>query len=322
MYIWTKTKKTLSIATFLISFVLFMCSDCKIANAQGYNIEVSPAKVNLEVKPGETYIQTFRVGNFSGATKKLYFYTQDFTISNESGTPLFLDNVDPNSNTYSLTKWVELPQTEVEIEDEEFAEIEVKITVPEDAEAGGHYAAFFTQTERPEGGSGASVGSIGRIGALMLLNVPGDVDENINLVKFLTDKGIYFEDNPKITFTTVLKNKGNVHAIPTGIIFVSGGNNFKNRNLIFNQQQGAILPDTPDREITTSFDVVKSGTFPPIGKFNANLVVSYGTQNYEVNGHTEFWLIPIKFTVLVLLALLALAFVLWRTVVSYRKERE
>jgi len=312
----------MNISLFLITFVALFGVKPNLAHAQSYNIEVSPAKVNLKVEPGKTYTQSFRIGNFSGSTKKLYFYTQDFTISNDAGTPMFLENVDPNSNTYSLTKWIDLPQTEVEIEDESFEDIEVKINIPEDAEAGGHYAAFFTQTEKPEGETGSAIGSVGRIASLILLNVPGNVDEDLDLVSFFANKGVYFEDNPKVTFTTVLKNKGNVHAIPTGVIFVSGGNNFNNRNLIYNQQQGAVLPDAPDRKIEQSFDVVKSSSFPPIGKFNANLIVKYGSQNYELNDHTEFWLIPIKFTVIVLLALLALIFILWRTALSFKKEKQ
>lgn len=292
----------------------------KESYAQNYNIEVSPAKVNLEVEPGETYTQTFRVGNYSGAEKTLYFYTQDFTVENEEGTPLFLENTDPDNISYSLTKWVSISEEELTLENEEVKEVEVEITIPEEAEAGGHYAAFFTQTENPQTIDTSAIGSVGRIASLMLVNVPGDVEENIELKEFFTNKKYYFESDPKIEFTTILANEGNVHAIPTGVVFVSGGQNFKNKNIIYNQKQGAVLPNAPDRKITESFVANTLGNFPPVGKFKANLLVKYGSQNYEINSQTEFWLLPAKFLAVVGVVVLTVIFMIWRTLVSFKKK--
>lgn len=290
------------------------------ALAQNYNIEVSPAKVNLEVEPGETYTQTFRVGNYSGSEKTLYFYTQDFTVENEEGTPLFLENADPENLSYSLTKWVKISEESLTLENEEVKEIEVEISIPDEAESGGHYAAFFTQTENPQTIDTSAIGSVGRIASLMLVNVPGDVEENIELKEFFTNKKYYFESEPKIEFTTTLANEGNVHAIPTGVIFVSGGKNFKNKNIIYNQKQGAVLPNAPDRKITESFVANTLGNLPPVGKFKANLLVKYGNQNYEINSQTEFWLLPAKFLAVVTLIALAVIFMVWRTLLSFKKR--
>lgn len=292
-------------------------------NAQGFNIEVSPGKVNLVVKQGDTYKQVFRIGNYSGAKKTLYIYVQDFTVINEQGTPTFFENNDTDfeeASRYALSQWVSLPTDSIVLENDQAVEIEAEIAIPQDAEAGGHYGAFFVQTESPTQ-QGTAIGSVGRIASLMLVNVPGDVKEEIIISKAMTDKPVYWEEYPKVQFITYLKNNGNVHGIPVGAFNLTGGYGFKSKSVIYNQDQGAVLPGAPERKISQTFSMEKSHSFiPPIGKFTIDLVSRYGTSNLPLETRIFFWVLPVKFITVVSLATVLTLFVLWRALVSFKKR--
>lgn len=318
-------KKTITIIlTTLILFatvIFFSRTTSASGTGGGFNIEVSPGKLNLSIEPGTTYKQIFRIGNYSGANRTLYFYVQDFTVINEQGTPTFFENkdLDENAKRFALSQWVSLPVESLEVENNKVVEIEADIEVPENAEAGGHYGAFFVQTQAPTS-EGTAIGSIGRIASLMLINVPGDVDEKIVIKDAYTDKKVYFSDDPKITFVTMLKNEGNVHGIPLGAFNISGGFGAKNKSVIYNQDQGAVLPGAPERKIDETFKLDAKGSIvPPIGKFTIDLISRYGTNNLPLETTIFFWLLPVRFIAVATLTALVAIFIIWRAIVSFKK---
>ncbi len=287
------------------------------------NIELSPAKINITVDPGESFTQTFRIGNYSGSAQTLYIFMRDFTVINEQGTPDFFENsqLDEEARKFALSQWVDLPVSSVDIPNNVVAEVDAIINIPEDAEAGGHYGAFFVQTQAPEA-QGTAIGSVVQITSLMLINVPGDIEENITITSAATDKSVYFEENPKITFTTLLKNEGSVHGIPVGAFNVSGGKGAKEKAIIYNQNQGAVLPGAPERKISETFSLDKKegSLIPPIGKFTIELQARYGTSNLPLETTAIFWLLPAKFIAVATLVTLVGIFVLWRVFMSFKKE--
>ncbi|OGC45455.1 hypothetical protein A2V49_03395 [candidate division WWE3 bacterium RBG_19FT_COMBO_34_6] len=312
-----------AIFTSAILFASFLLSHkLKAQTTGGFNIELSPGKVNLSVDPGKSYVQKFSIGNYSGAKRTLYIFMQDFTVFNETGTPTFFENKNTQNEDlakFSLSQWVKLPTDKIELENNEVKEVEATITIPENAEAGGHYGAFFVQTESPEN-QGTAIASIGRLVSLMLVNVPGDVKEDIRITKAYTDKQIYFNDNPQVELITYLKNEGSVHGIPLGAFYVGGGYGGKNRSFIYNQDQGAVLPGAPERKLSQSFTLEKAGAIvPPIGKFTIDLVARYGSKNFPIETTIIFWLLPIKFIAAASLTIIIGAFILWRALVSFKK---
>lgn len=317
-------KLTLSLLALLIIVPVLFLSLSKVYGQQprASNIELSPAKINEVVNPGTTFTQTFRIGNYSGSDQTLFIFMRDFTVINEQGTPDFFENsqLDEEARRFALSQWVELPADSINVKNNTVAEVEAVITVPEDAEAGGHYGAFFVQTQAPEA-QGTAIGSVVQITSLMLINVPGDIEENIVITEAFTDKPMYLEDNPEITFVTLLKNEGSVHGIPAGAFYVSGGKGAKNKSIIYNQNQGAVLPGAPERKITETFSLDKreDSLIPPIGKFTIELVSRYGTSNLPLETTIFFWLLPAKFIAVSALIAVAAVFVLWRVVMSFKK---
>ena len=317
-------KIAIGLATFLVLIPILLISVRGVhgQRAAGSNIELSPAKINVSIDPGQEYTQTFRIGNYSGSTQKLFIFMKNFTVINEEGTPNFYeyDQLDEEARKFALSQWVELPYDSVEIPDKEVVEVEALIKVPADAEAGGHYGAFFVQTQAPES-EGTAIGSVVQITSLMLINVPGDIEENIVITEAFTDKSVYLDEDPTIAFTTLLKNKGSVHGIPVGAFYVSGGRGAKNKSIIYNQSQGAVLPGAPERKIVETFQLSKEdGSFiPPIGKFTIELVSRYGTSNLPLETTALFWMLPAKFIAVTTLASIIAIFVIWRAFKSFKK---
>lgn len=290
----------------------------------GYTVELSPAKVNLTIEPGETFEQEFRIGNYSGEKKTFYVYVQDYTVINEQGTPTFFENnyaEDPEANRYALSQWLNVPLESITLDNNQVGTINVAIEIPENAEAGGHYGAFFVQTDSPQREDGTAIGSIGRIASIMLVNVPGDINEEIVITEAYTDKQIYWIDEPTVEFVTMLKNEGNVHGIPIGAFNIGGGMGFKNRSVIYNQAQGAVLPGAPERMISESFTMKKDGLVPPIGKFTVDLIARYGTtEPLPLETTIFFWVLPIKFITITVLGTIVVLFIVWRALVSFKKK--
>lgn len=292
-----------------------------VAHAQGLNVEVSPGKINRMVEPGEMLVQTFRVGNYSDSDRTFYIYAQDFTVSSTSGAPSFdTAQVDPR---YSLSQWISLPSDRVFVPAGEVRTVDVTIRVPEAAEQGGHYGAFFVQTDDPsfiDQQEGSVIGSVGRIASLMLITVPGDVVEDVAVDQFQTDQKIYWNSAPDIAFTAMLKNNGTVHAIPTGAVFLSGGIAFKGQNVIFNKEQGAVLPGAPERHIVEKVQLRKTSLVPPMGKFDAQFLAKYGVGNGELAAGATFYVIPVKFLAGLFAVIFVVLFVFYRAFLSFGRK--
>lgn len=287
--------------------------------AQNFDIEVSPAKVNISGVPGESVTQVFRVGNYSDADRVFSLSIKDFTVSSEEGSPKFLDKDEENDTSFSLRDWVTVPSQEIRVPSGSVREVEIVIQIPENAEPGGHYAAFFVQTEVPgDSDARTGVGAVGQIASLMLVTVPGDVVEELSVDDFRVSQKIYLESSPEIEIVTRILNTGNVHVIPTGALFIRGGINALDKTVIYNQAQGAVLPGAPARKISEKFVMDKDGFIPVMGRFEVDLVARAGLTGQEIIGHETFWIIPLKFLAVVSGLVLVALFLLWRVVVSFR----
>lgn len=307
----------------LFPALFFLFIPLKVFSA-GLDVEFSPVKINETVASGEALVKTFKVFNASYTEGTFYIDVQDFKVSSELGSPTFFEGTSNPDSRYSLRSWLDIEEEyreSITVPARSFGSFEVTINVPEDAEAGGHYAAVFLQTAPPNAEGNTSVSSVGRIASLLLIHVPGEVDESLVVEDFSTNKGIYFEDNPRVLFSTHLKNEGTVHAIPTGAFFISGGKYFRPRSVLYNINQLAVMPGAPSRKITESFVMEREGLIPPFGKFEVILLANYGSAGQDVEKTLTFWALPAKFFLVVFVALFGGAFVLWRVLLSFKRPK-
>jgi len=153
-----------------------------------------------------------------------------------------------------------------------------------------------------------------------LVTVPGDVAESVVVERFAPERTVYWSAHPTVQLTTVLRNEGTVHAIPTGAMFVSGGLAYRGQSIMFNTQQGAVMPDAPPRVLQESFTPRAHALLPPMGRFRVQLVAKYGLSAQTLSAETVFYIIPVKVLVVLFFAALLVVVIVYRAALSFRSR--
>ncbi|MDD3120743.1 MAG: DUF916 domain-containing protein, partial [Candidatus Gracilibacteria bacterium] len=159
-------RKLYLVLVLAISFILFS----QVSYATG--ISISPLKYELAVNPGETKDVTVKVTNNEETAVTLYTSKEDFTSSDDTGTPKFIKPQDQTNDEYSLSNWIKIEGDNLTLAKGETREIKITVTVPPKGEPGGHYGAIFFAAG---GAGGGQVAVIQRLGVLLLINVSGDI---------------------------------------------------------------------------------------------------------------------------------------------------
>lgn len=202
-------------------------------------LTISPARAELTADPGETISDSFVLINEQNSDQTFYTSVENFDSQGESGTPNFTASKD------GFPSWVKVEETVV-VKKGEKIKVPYSITVPNDADAGGHFAAIFLSTVPPSTGDGqVSVGA--KVGMLVLLKVTGNVEEKGGLLSFLLKEEKTFLTNLPLTFVYRFKNDGNDRVQPIGNIVVKNIFGVESAQLDANKASGNVLPGSVRR---------------------------------------------------------------------------
>ena len=294
------------------AFVTFASAESISANsAQG--IEISPTLVEVNASKGKTYNIRLKITNITTSDLIYTPSIDDFNATNETGTPhVILDSTLPN--TSSIKTWVQeiLPVT---LKSRESTEILAKITIPDNAEPGGHYGVIRFAGDTPEIDS-TGVGLTASAGVLLLIRVDGAITEKAEVASFYTAKSgsqsSFFENSP-INFVTRVKNDGNIHIKPVGNIEIRDMFNNLVTTMSVNADKSNVLPSSIRR-----FDsqYTKNWMF---GKYTANLTLGYGANGQALTSTVNFWVIPYKIILAGLFVLATFIFILSKVVKAYNR---
>ena len=282
----------------------------------GQGLEISPPVIELAADPGQTVVANIRIRNVTQGELIAKGKADDFGAgATEDGQPkLLLDET--GSTRYSLKFWV-AGVPDLRLAPQELKTTTIKITVPKNAEPGGHFGVVrFTAVPPNLDGTGVALSA--SIGALILLKVSGTITEKVSLAEFsssqttlsggknptlITKKGSFFEHGP-VDFLVRVRNEGSVHEKVKGSIDIKGGlSGNKVATIAVNDKGGNILPDSVRRfeQSLTSKQL--------FGHYSAVLTLNYANGK-TLSSTFGFWVIPWKLILLVLLGLLILGFVL------------
>ncbi len=281
--------------------------------AQG--LEISPALVQtpLLVK-GTTYTIKLNVTNVTASDLVYKASVDDFAAKDESGTPqILVDSKLPPSA--SIKTWVSTPDS-FSLKSHESRTITADITVPSDAEPGGHYGVLKFSGGAPQVEQ-TGVGLSASAGVLLLVRVDGLITEKASVASFYTansDKQTSFFEKSPITFVTRIKNEGNIHVEPVGSIELRDTFGNLVKTMPVNNDKSNVLPNSI-RRFDTTFD-----TGWMMGHYTANLTLGYGSTGQAITATTSFWVIPYKLLLVVILVIVTLVYVLSRLVKSYNKR--
>jgi hypothetical protein len=316
----------------LSSLILLALAMALVPGIQVNALTFSPAIKEYTKNPGETITETLRLYNDSGRDVLLFPVFADFVApTDESGSPSFVAN-DTFSDTASLAKWIRRFEP-VSIKAGGKEEVKLTITIPQNAEPGGHYGAvLFSDT--PD--TTDNIGVAAQTGPILLVNVLGDIKEDTQLLDFKT--GSKFYSSLPIDFTYRMENKGSVHESPHGKIKLSGWFPGTSEFLVNERMLAHVLPNsirkqavfwegattTPKTFMEKSLYEFKNFTF---GYFTATLDLDYGVQKIgKLTGKTSFWVIPwhafFWLAILILVLVFALKMYNKALVTSFEKKSQ
>ncbi|UTX51422.1 hypothetical protein KI440_00450 [Candidatus Saccharibacteria bacterium TM7i] len=267
-------------------------ADSKTANT----LKVSPVRTDIEVPAGGKKVVQATVTNLADAPVKVTPVANDFIAGDERGTPALILNQDQYAPTHSLKRFMS-PLSSVTIPPKGSKTINVVITVPVTAQAGGYFGAVrFMPSDPDEGGQ---VNLSPSVASLILLKVPGAIVEDLTVTTFEVQKagaaGFYFQDPSDLQVLARFENKGNIQTAPLGVVQVRRGNDVVyETNFNANTPHDMILPDSARRWDVPLKDMGKIGYYTAVATF------TYGEKNTTVTIEKSFLVAPLWLVLVVL----------------------
>jgi len=314
----------------LTLFFVVMFNPLNIVRA----ITIIPPRTELAADPGKTISDSVKIYNETDATLVLYTSEANFTAKKEQeGVPEFLS---PEDSASGLASWILIEKGPITVLPSEYRSIDYSISVPQDADPGGHYAGIFFGNNNPDEKNGKpAIGLSSKAGTLILLEVSGNIIESGELKSFeIRNGGTFFEHLP-IEFSIGFENTGNVHLRPEGEIEIINMFGKTVAKIDVNRRKigaGAnILPKTARHfeELWNASANISNGTelgfwdkikFEQnnfaLGRYTAKLNLAYGSRSQTIAKTIEFWVFPWQ---LILVYLLVSAFLIIAMVFLVKK---
>lgn len=273
------------VAAFLAGFNLFG----NTVQAQSANtLKVTPVRTDIEILPGETKSVPVTISNITGADILVKAIANDFVAGDERGTPALILDEDAFAPTHSLKRFM-TPIPDLTIPANEGVTVNVVISIPADAQAGGYFGAIrFAPTDPANGGQ---VNLSASVASLILLNVPGDAVQKLVLTDFDIQQagktGTDFRTSNDLQVSARFENKGSVQLGPFGKVSVKQGDKliYESDFNIENPRE-VVLPDSARR---WDIPLKEIGEF---GHYTVSATFTYGTTNQTIEVSKSFWVIP------------------------------
>lgn len=285
---------------------------------KSFALTLTPIRLEINGDTGQTLSEEMTLINERDTEETYYSSYANFEAQGESGSPSFVEAKDDIGTWMSAVPSIVLPPKSSKI-------VQVKIAIPSNADAGGHFGAIFWGTTPPNN-TGTSVSIGAKTGMLVLLRVNGDVAEKGGVLEFATqNKQTYFTSLP-ISFYYRFQNNGGDRIKPTGDILMKDTIGLTGAKISANPVEGNILPNQVRKFETvwqgkdgpTPLDDKSQGNFFnkvgyewrnfAFGRYKAEMNLSYGTKNEVATAVFSFWVFPWHLTLLSIIALLIIFF--------------
>lgn len=178
-------------------------------------LQVTPIMNELAVKPGDVIKRQISAKNLARIPIPMKAYTRAFVATNEFGDSDYPDD----TATGSVQSWFKIDEPDFILQPDSPKNINVTITVPQNARPGGQYATLFVESLLPkEVLTETSLYLSSRIGALFFFVVAGDLVEKGQISEFKTDN--FWKTGP-VEFNVAFKNEGNVDLKPQSTLTIT-----------------------------------------------------------------------------------------------------
>lgn len=237
----------------------------RAAEIPDYQIQISPVKIELDLKPGKTSEAKFKVQNTGNKTFDYRMGVRPFSVSGDD----YKQDINSETKYNDIVKWISFSEPEGTIEADHEVEMTITVKVPKDVPAGGQYAMVTAGMIEPASESaGSGITAEKQVGMLVYSkNVEGETRQAGKIVE---NKVPSFMFAPPIQATSVVENTGNVHADATYVMQVYPL--FSDEEVYSNEESPetrTILPETR-RLNTMSWDGA-----PQLGIFKVKQTVKF-----------------------------------------------
>ena len=275
------------ILIFFISLFFLSPATAKAQSALG--VSAIPPRLEITVNPGEVKTAQLKVRNESSTLKTLTTTVSDFIVTDDTGTPIQLENIDESENRWAAGSWIQISPTVSQIKAGETKNLTITVLAPANATPGGHYAMVLHTPEANAvlDSSGAAIQT--NVGTLVYITIPGDITENAQVKEFTAPK---FSEFGPINFDTVIANFSDIHIAPIGSITIKNWFNRPTSSLPLEKIN--IFPYT-SRTFQNTLN--RKWLF---GRYQAQFNAGYGTTGQALRATIFFWVIPWRLIILAL----------------------
>ena len=287
------SKSLLATSYLLIAISYLLLAKPLFAQVASNGLSAIPPRLELEVAANKANTQSIKVRNESSETKTIKISVRDFIVTDNKGTPNFIDNIDEAANNrWAASSWIQLSQTSLTLKPGETKSLNLTVMPPENALPGGHYTAVVYSPETGSIGNNTGASVQTNVGTLVYVTVPGDITQKAIVQSFSAPK---FSEFGPIDFKATIKNSSDIHIQPVGAITIK--NWFGGKTAQLNLEQTNIFPYTT-RDFKNTLD--KKWLF---GRYQANLNAVYGTAGGLISATIFFWVIPWRLIILITAAI-------------------
>ncbi len=274
-------------------------------NGSGSGLSISPTRTELKVERGSTEKVEINIRNVTRGAIVAKPFISDFESDDATGEPRLYASTDKR-NSASISSFV-TGLEDVTLAPGEDKNLTYVITVPSDAAAGGYYGAI-TYRAVPANQAGPDSGEVAltaNVASLVLIEVPGDITEQIQVtsVKTLRDDkaGSFFTKAPN-KVAIAIKNNGNSFSKPFGTISLTdmSGKQVHSYEINNSTPRGNVLP----KSSRTFTDDLKGVSKP--GRYTVTTSISHGTGGEVISQKVSFWYLPVWLLVALAVVVLGL----------------
>jgi hypothetical protein len=287
-------------------------------NNNANSIKISPLRTDVTTAPGSSNKVKVYVTNLTSAPIILKAIENDFVAGDEKGTPSLVLDENSYAPSHSLKRFM-VPIPNVTVPASGTQEVDVTITVPKSAQAGGYFGALRFA---PAGSGSQPVTVSSSAASLILLTVPGPTVEQLTLTNFDVQQNggtaTNFRTPDDMSLLLRFQNKGNLQEAPFGQINVQKGKKVV-YTANFNQQdpKDNILPDSARRWAVPIKNLGKFGKYTISGTFG------YGTKGQTINIQKTVWIVPTGYIIGGVIAVVVLLVIVvggWAFLRSYKRR--
>jgi len=320
--------------TLLVSILFSIAVISFVAPLRAEALTLTPVRYEISGDPGTTITEDVTLINETKTTQTYYASFANFEAQGDTGSPTFVDPKD------DLGTWISTTQASVVLRAGEQKVIPFTITIPRDAEPGGHFAALFWGTSPGKIPGEVSVGA--KTGVLILLSVNGDVKESAGLVDFKLHNGQWAYRSLPVGFQYRFSNQGGDRVKPTGSVVIRSLLGWKVASVNANQYDGNVLPNTTrkftpewskqysvsekdqqneNKKAYSFFGSVKEEWHNfALGIFQARVEASFGNAQQLVKSDRVFFIVfPVELIVVCLIIAIPLFFILRYAIRRYNR---